>query len=264
MIRTTIWIVCFCFFSTLAFADIHHTSKHFQPTDSTSDIDVNLSVRFFDAYLDDIYRSTGLETSGLDVSVFKKAVTGYFNLKGSNKIPAGSSIIAIADLSQSSCTKRFWLIDLQKRKLLLNTWVAHGQNSGDDIPDYFSNDMSSYASSLGFYVTDNIYMGKHGRSLKLNGMDEGFNDNAIQRDIVLHAAAYVGEGAIKALGRLGRSQGCPAVPLKEAGRIIELLKGKNVLFINGNDSSYSSDYLNTATAAQVVFHGMDQQTSSIQ
>jgi len=139
------------------------------------------------------------------------------------------------------------------KELLLHTLVAHGNGSGGDVAEYFSNETNSHASSLGFYITDDIYHGKHGRSLKLNGVDVGFNDNALSRGIVIHGARYVSENAIDAKGRLGRSEGCPAVSPKIINKVIETIKGKTVLFINGNDYTYSSKYLDEDAAARYVY-----------
>jgi hypothetical protein len=203
----------------------------------------------FNAYVNDIYQSANLFASGLDFDVFEKAVTGYYNLKQNHQLNTNSAIITIVDLSKSSCTKRMWLVDLLNRRLVLNTWVAHGQGSGDDVATKFSNSENSHQSSLGFYVTDGIYFGKHGRSLKLDGMDAGFNSNARERAVVLHAADYVCQNTINQLGRLGRSHGCPAVSPEVCSRIIDLIKGKNMLFINGNNSAYTSKYLDNAFVA---------------
>lgn len=251
MIKSFLWVPCvFCALSLTI------TSPIFTPSGNSFKDSVNsspLSGQLFNQYVTNIYQNADLESSGLDSTVFKKAVTGYYNLKTANKLAANSSVITIVDLAKSSCTKRLWIVDLQKQTLVLNTWVAHGQNSGEDVAYHFSNNVDSFESSLGFYVTDNVYMGKHGRSLKLQGMDEGFNDKALERDIVLHAAPYVGPDSIRDLGRLGRSQGCPAVSPLVANRIIDAIKGKNVLFINGNDDSYYSKYLNPDMAARIAF-----------
>jgi len=207
----------------------------------------------FAQYIEEIYNTAQLSNAGLDLAVFQRAATGYFNLKASNKVPQYSSIITIVDLAKSSCTKRMWIVDLINKDLVLNTWVSHGNGSGDDTPNYFSNENDSHASSLGFYITDGIYKGKHGRSLKLDGMDAGFNDNARARSIVIHAAKYVSPGTINQLGRLGRSEGCPAVSPKVAAKVINTMKGKTVLFINGNDSSYTSRFLDEDIAATYVY-----------
>jgi hypothetical protein len=213
------------------------------------------SRELFSQYIEQIYNTAQLNESGLDLAVFQKAVTGYFNLKASGKVSQYSSVITIVDLAKSSCAKRMWIVDLINKELVLNTWVAHGNGSGDDVPNFFSNARDSYASSVGFYVTDDVYQGRHGRSLKLDGVDEGFNDNARARSIVVHGAKYVSPGTINALGRLGRSEGCPAVSPKIVDKVINTIKGKNVLFINGNDYSYTSKYLDEAIAINYVYPG---------
>jgi len=150
-----------------------------------------------------------------------------------------------------------WIVDLINKELVLNTLVAHGNGSGDDTPNYFSNANDSHASSIGFYVTDGVYNGKHGRSLKLDGVDAGYNDNARARSIVMHGAKYVSEGTINALGRLGRSEGCPAVSPKVVEKVINTMKGRNMLFINGNDISYTSRYLDEDIAINYVYPGIN-------
>ena len=203
----------------------------------------------YNKYVSDLYASAELAQSGLNRLVFEKAITGYYNLKNAGKLSNMKSIISIADMDQPSKSKRLWIIDLDKRALVLNTWVAHGQNTGDDKATRFSNVDDSYQSSLGFYVTGEVYTGKHGRSLKLDGMDNGYNDNARKRSIVVHGAAYVSQGTINALGRLGRSQGCPAVAPELAGQVIQTIEGKTVLYINGSDRAYTSQYLDEHKAA---------------
>ena len=198
----------------------------------------------FANYVATIYQSADLKTSGLDYDVFQKAVTGYYNLKQSKKLSPASTVITVVDFNKASTVKRMWIVDLMKKQLLLNTWVAHGQGSGNDLATQFSDKADSHQSSLGFYVTDDVYYGKHGRSLKLDGMDAGFNSNARSRAVVLHAANYVCENTIKQLGRLGRSFGCPAVSPEVSNQIIDLIKGKNMLFVNANINGYSSKYLN--------------------
>lgn len=197
----------------------------------------------FEQYVATVYQTAKLQQAGMDLSVFQKAFTGYINLKLANKLPQNSSVITVVDFNKSSRQKRMWIVNLLSKQLLLNTWVAHGQGSGDDVATQFSDNNESHQSSLGFYLTDNVYMGKHGRSLRLDGMDEGFNSRARERAIVLHAADYVSQSSIDKLGRLGRSFGCPAVSPEVSNEVINTIKGKTVLYINGNDSSYTSKYL---------------------
>lgn len=211
----------------------------------------------YNSYVSKIYNAAHLEQAGLSPEVFEKALTGFYNLKNSGKISGEKSILTIADFDQNSTKKRLWIIDLKKDSLLLNTWVAHGQNSGDDMATKFSDVNDSNESSLGFYVTAEIYNGKHGRSLRLDGMDEGYNSNARKRSIVVHGAPYVSQGTINQLGRLGRSHGCPAVPAELSNLVINTIEGKTVIFINGSNQSYSSKYLDTHLAANSILMQKD-------
>lgn len=202
----------------------------------------------FSQYVTEVYQAAGLSKAGLSENVFKKAVVGYYNLKRNNQL--AKSLITIVDFTKSSTQKRLWIVDLENKKILFNTLVAHGQGSGDDLPTKFSNTNESHQSSLGFYVTEQTYQGKHGLSLKLNGVDAGYNDKALERAVVMHAADYVSEDFIKTHGRLGRSFGCPALPPAVTRSIIDTVKGKSLLFINGPESSYKSNYLDQDIAAQ--------------
>ena len=196
--------------------------------------------------IDKIYDVAELKNSKLNKQVFEKALIGYYNLK--NELNSEKSIITIIDFSKASTIKRLWIIDLKNNKLLLNTYVAHGKESGEDLAKKFSNEAESHQSSLGFYVTNETYVGNHGLSLKLDGFDIGFNDQARNRDIVMHGASYVSEDFIQQTGRLGRSFGCPAIPIDLRDQIIELVKNKTCLFINGSKNDYQSKFLNSETA----------------
>jgi len=203
----------------------------------------------FDKHVSAIYDSASLNASGLDYDVFKKAVTGYYNFKSSNLVSSAKEVISIVDFTRASTQKRLWIIDLAAKKVLFNTLVAHGQGSGDNYATSFSNLANSHQSSLGFYITSNTYFGKHGLSLKLNGMDNGYNTNALNRAVVVHGAEYVSQSFINQHGRLGRSHGCPAVPVELTPAIIEAIKGGTTLFINGpSTKKYSSNFLNETLA----------------
>jgi hypothetical protein len=206
----------------------------------------------FAQYVSDIYQTANLQQTGLDVAVFQKAVTGYMNLKLANKLPANSNVITVVDFSKSSREKRMWIVDMLNKTLVLNTWVAHGQGSGDDMANRFSNNNESHQSSLGFYLTDEVYVGKHGRSLKLDGLDEGINSAARARGIVIHAADYVCQNTINQIGRLGRSFGCPAVSPEVSDMVINTIKGRSLLYINGNDSNYTSKLLDDTAPVNFV------------
>ena len=227
--------------------------KPAETTKTNGNLNKPVSVReLLEKYVDNIYESAHLQQSGLTFNVFKKALTGFINLKIADKLPESSSMLTIIDFTKSSCEKRMWIIDVLNKSLVLKTWVAHGNGSGMDMASCFSDKINSFKSSVGFYLTDDVYYGKHGRSLKLDGLDPGFNENARAREIVVHAADYVGQNVIDEHGRLGRSQGCPAVAPEVADQVIDAIKDKTVMFINGNARHYSSKYLDEAQAANFV------------
>jgi hypothetical protein len=186
-----------------------------------------------------IYGNMNLEDAGLNQKAFEYAWRGYHNLLKKGMIQK-RSVLSICDFSQSSRTKRMYVIDVQHRRLLYRTYVAHGQNSGDEYATTFSNEPDSYKSSLGFYVTQRTYMGHNGLSLKLNGVDSGFNDMALKRQIVLHGSAYVSDRYMQDYGTLGTSLGCPALPAAISGKIIRAVKDGSVLFIYHPTQQYLS------------------------
>ena len=140
------------------------------------------------------------------------------------------NLLTVIDYSLPSSQPRLFVFDLAARKLLFRELVAHGRNSGGNQANYFSNDPGSLASCLGLFVTVDPYMGGNGYSLRLRGLEEGVNDMAWDRAIVLHGAAYVSKAAVQALGRLGRSWGCPAVRKEIAHRLIDTLRGGSPVF----------------------------------
>ena len=159
--------------------------------------------------------------------------------------------LTVIDYSKPSTEKRFFVYDLQTRELLHAEYVAHGQGSGDKMTTRFSNEPNSHATSLGLFVTDDTYIGKNGYSLRLNGLDKGFNDRARERAIVMHGAPYVNPDAISSLGRLGRSWGCPALRPGIARLVIDLVMGGSLLFSYYPDQNWlkSSKYLGGCAAA---------------
>lgn len=174
--------------------------------------------------------------------VFNTAITGYNKIDGIKK----KDIVTIIDYSKPSTEKRFYVIDIRKRVLLYNCLVAHGKNSGDNVAVKFSNQPESLMSSLGFFITAETYFGKHGYSLRLDGLEKSFNDNARMRDIVIHGADYVSQKHIDNQGRLGRSWGCPALPPELSKEIIDNISDGSCLFIYGIDSLYheNSQFIN--------------------
>lgn len=147
-------------------------------------------------------------------------------------------LLTVIDFTLPSTEKRLWIIDVAKQEILLNTVVSHGRNSGDLMANRFSNTPESFQSSLGFYKTAETYHGKHGYSLRLDGLEKGFNDLARSRAIVIHGADYAREEFAKATGRLGRSLGCPALPTELSAKVIDIIKEGSLIFIYGNDPNY--------------------------
>ena len=171
--------------------------------------------------------------------VLTHGIKGYLKLKSEGEISEGKPLTVI-DFTLPSSEKRMWIIDMRAGEILHYGYVSHGRNSGELMAQKFSNVSSSYMSSLGFYLTGETYQGKHGYSLRLDGLERGFNDKARERAIVIHGADYANENFIKQTGRLGRSLGCPALPKEIAGDIIDMIKENSLLFIYGQDQSYLS------------------------
>lgn len=139
-------------------------------------------------------------------------------------------VLTVIDYSLASRERRLWVLDLAHARVLAHELVAHGRGSGDDLARRFSNRPGSLQSSLGTFVTGPVYRGRHGLSLRLRGLDPGLNDQAEARAIVVHGAPYVSETVARKLGRLGRSQGCPALSPDVAARVIDLIRDGTVLF----------------------------------
>lgn len=183
-----------------------------------------------------LYDSLNLGSLGLPRDVMNMAYKGQQVLSERGALN-NEEVIAIADFSQSSKAKRLYIIDTKNYRVLLNTYVAHGKNSGLGYAENFSNRPESLQSSLGFYVTKGTYFGKHGLSLKLSGQEHGFNDNAESRAVVVHGANYIGDSRLNS-PYMGRSFGCPAVPQEQSEKVINLLKNGTCLFIYHPTQSY--------------------------
>ena len=176
------------------------------------------------------YHEWNLSSAGISFEVFNYAFKGYHYLL-QKQLLRNTYFITIVDFSKPSTQQRLFVINLTSGKVLFNTLVAHGRNTGLQYATEFSNKTSSLESSLGFYITMDTYIGNNGYSLKLNGCEKGFNDKALKRNIVLHGAAYVSNEFIQQNGYLGRSYGCPAVPLELTKEIINTIKDGACLFI---------------------------------
>ena len=184
-----------------------------------------------------IYDSLNLSAMGLSQEAFDYAIKGYTYLKEQGRLQ-NQRVLSIIDFTRPSSQKRLYILDVNSFRLLFNTYVAHGQNTGQEYASNFSNKIESYQSSLGFYVTTGTYMGKNGFSMQLDGLESGFNDKAGERAIVMHGAPYVSESFIRHRGYIGRSHGCPAVPQQLNKPIIEKIKNGSCLFIYSNNKTY--------------------------
>jgi len=185
-----------------------------------------------------LYKILDLLTAGLPYDIFEKALTGWNKLNAAHQL-AKPGILSIIDYSQSSNNKRLYVIDLIHQKVLYNTYVAHGKNTGGEFATSFSNDPNSLKTSLGFYITAApIMSSKHGEALLINGVEKGFNDKAASREIIIHAANYVCEAFIKKYGMLGRSFGCPAIPPALTASIIATIKAGSCLFLYYPNPAY--------------------------
>jgi hypothetical protein len=182
----------------------------------------------------DIYCQSGLEGK-LDYKVFRRAFKGITELDAPRK-----DILTIIDFTKPCCDKRFYVIDLVNRKLLYYTLVAHGKNSGELYCNKVSNRPNSLQSSPGFFLTAEAYSGRHGYSMRLDGMEPGLNDKARARNIVVHGAEYVAQHYVNDVGYIGRSYGCPALPLELNQKIIDRIKDGSCMYIHTNDKTYNN------------------------
>ncbi|MGL5318814.1 MAG: murein L,D-transpeptidase catalytic domain family protein [Bacteroidales bacterium] len=205
------------------------TTDTLETEDSTAIVAVEETDTDSDSAL---YNELHLEGQ-IPYNAFKQALAGYKQIDGKKK-----NLLTFIDFTKASTEERFFVIDLEKRKILFNTVVSHGRNSGLKYATKFSNKNGSYQSSLGFYLTGGTYMGKNGYSMQLDGLEKGINDRARERAIVVHGAPYANPSIIKATGRLGRSQGCPALPQSLSKKIIDVIKNGSVLYIYANDPEY--------------------------
>jgi hypothetical protein len=166
--------------------------------------------------------------AGLRPEVLRLALRAHARAQAAGL--TNSPVLTVIDYSLPSRVRRLWVLDVRGGRVLARELVAHGRNSGDDVPHRFSNRAGSLQSSLGLFLTGRVYRGKHGLSLRLRGLDPRLNGRAEERAIVVHGADYVSQRTIAALGRLGRSQGCPALDRAVARRVIELIRGGTALF----------------------------------
>jgi hypothetical protein len=184
------------------------------------------------------------ELGSIDTDVFDLAMNAASCAVKSGAVGQPRTLTVI-DYSLPSTEKRMWVYDLNSRELLYEELVAHGQGTGANVATKFSNLPDSHQTSLGLFVTDETYVGRNGYSLRLDGLDKGWNDRARDRAIVMHGAAYVSPQFVKANGRLGRSHGCPAVSDAVARQLIDRVKGGGLVFAYYPDAKFlkTSKYL---------------------
>ncbi|HEX6177451.1 MAG TPA: murein L,D-transpeptidase catalytic domain family protein [Thermoanaerobaculia bacterium] len=187
--------------------------------------DTKCGSKYSDSTLANLVR----QAPGLRTNVLRMAVDAAGCARERGLVKRGN-LLTVIDYSIPSTQPRLFVFDLASKKLLFRELVAHGKNSGGNVPDTFSNIHGSLATSLGLFVTDDTYVGSNGYSLRLRGLEKGVNDNAWDRAIVMHGAHYVSSIAIKALGRLGRSWGCPAVRSEVARKLINTIRGGSPIF----------------------------------
>jgi hypothetical protein len=183
--------------------------------------------------VENLYSACNLNEK-VDYDIFAYAIIGIKNIKSH----INRDVITLIDYRKASTEERFFVIDLKNKKILYSSLVAHGKGTGGNYAKTFSNKTGSKSSSLGFFITEETYKGKHGYSLKIKGIERNINNNARKRAIVIHGAEYVSNEFINSYGRLGRSWGCPALPLDKSDEIINTIKNGSCIFILGKDSSY--------------------------
>lgn len=187
-----------------------------------------------------LYDALAIVYTKPDFKVFSLAMKGYRKLEGAGELPK-PDILTLIDFDKSSANRRLWVINIKEQRVVFQSLVAHGKKTGNVYAKSFSNKLGSHQSSLGFYITGDTYIGKHGLSLYLDGMEPGINDQARARSIVMHGANYVSKEFISKYGRLGRSFGCPSVPISKHKDIINYIKGGTCFFIYHSNEGYQAN-----------------------
>ena len=247
------------FFSMLLLASNNFAEENFMTENVTENIQQAVEQKPQKIIVDvkSVYDSLNIKNK-IDYSIFQKAYLGYVQI--SNKNPG---VLIIIDYTKPSNEERFYVLDLNNKKLVYSTRVAHSKNSGLEIPLEFSDDPNSYQSSLGCFVTLGEYNGAYGYSLRLKGLEENINANAEDRAIVIHGGDIVEDEYIKKFGFAGRSLGCPVLPHSITKEIIDFIKHGRVLFIYGNDEEYVDDSLYLSKLA-AVFEGIPKNIVEIE
>lgn len=230
-------VLLLSFFFILSSFNTNNTTKK----EPITAIDIDKIIHTKSVYFKEMYHDIALE-SVISFKAFEQALIGLENIA-----PKNTNILTIIDFTLPSTEKRMVVLDLENKKILHHTIVAHGKNSGQNYATSFSNEYGSYQSSLGFYLTENTYQGENGYSLRLEGLDKGFNDNAKNRAVVMHGADYCSAEFIKNNGRNGRSMGCPSLPRNINDQVINTIKNGTLLYIYADNQEYAqkSEFLKT-------------------
>ena len=200
----------------------------------SNDFNLNIKKKFSDMDIKLMYTELCLNDK-VSFSCFNNAMHGLEKIEDLEIFDnSNNNLLVMVDYTKPSTEERLFIIDLRKKQLLISSLVTHGRGTGDLYATKFSNKNNSYSTSSGFYLTGNIYNGKHGESLELYGLEKGKNDNAKKRTIVMHSAYYANKAFAEKYGRLGRSKGCLVLPTDLNAKIINLISGGVVLYVHTN------------------------------
>ncbi len=232
--------------SSISFESVHAAKKTYPKVKlaSSKGFGGKLTAVNFNDSVRALYQALGLAKYKMKFEVFRYGMMGYHSLLAQEKL-SDKRVVSFIDFTLPSTEKRFYTVNLDTREVLFHSLVSHGRNTGENMATSFSNVPHSNQSSMGFYLTGETYIGSKGYSMRLDGMDGRFNNNMRRRAVVMHDAKYVSEEWARRYGRIGRSQGCPALPKQLAKKVIDTIKDKTMIFAYFNDSTYlnSSQHL---------------------
>ena len=224
LLKYVFLLIIYFIFSLSLFAEINFSN----------DFNLDIKKKFSDLEIKTMYRDLSLNDK-VSFSCFNNAIHGLEKIEDLEIFDnSNNNLLVVVDYTKPSTEERLFIIDLRKKQLLISSLVTHGRGTGDLYATNFSNKNNSYSTSSGFYLTGNIYNGKHGESLVLYGLEKGKNDNAKKRTIVMHSAYYANKAFAEKYGRLGRSKGCLALPTDLNSKIINLISDGVVLYVHTN------------------------------
>ena len=224
LLKYVFLLIIYFIFSLSLFAEINFSN----------DFNLDIKKKFSDLEIKTMYRDLSLNDK-VSFSCFNNAIHGLEKIEDLEIFDnSNNNLLVVVDYTKPSTEERLFIIDLRKKQLLISSLVTHGRGTGDLYATNFYNKNNSYSTSSGFYLTGNIYNGKHGESLVLYGLEKGKNDNAKKRTIVMHSAYYANKAFAEKYGRLGRSKGCLALPTDLNSKIINLISDGVVLYVHTN------------------------------